>query len=499
MMRRSQAVSIAFFVAVVALTYWLVLRATDGNFTYVLDDTYIHMTLARTLAQSGTWGLEPGHFVTASSSPLWTIILAFCFKIVGVHEIIPLALNVGFGIGFVLALCSIIANRTLICFVLLLGSIPAMTFLGMEHTAHALVILLLAWEVTGAQRPRRLFLLAAVAAGLRYETAFIITGASAVLLYRRAWLPLFAICSGALVTVAVFALFFVAHGSGPLPNSVIAKMAFTGWTVAGSGRALITHLFLEPTFLAYLLYALAAILLSSTRDARLRTACAIYAIGLVLHAAFSTFGWMFRYESYLAAGLAVFPTVLIYNAFTKNTAERWRRLAAAALLVAVFVPVGLHAYRFQRRVPDAASDIYRQHVQNARFIRTYYPGANVAVNDLGVASFAADAHVLDLLGLGDSEVLRLRRERQFTTARIDELTQRRHVRIAIVYDEWFTGASALPATWQKAGEWELQNPYIASRVVSIYAVPPESVMELRARLQAFSKTMPAGTVSRITP
>ena len=52
------------------------ISAIKDHVTYPLDDTYIHMAIARNVAQSGTWGINAGEFAPASSSPLWTVILA---------------------------------------------------------------------------------------------------------------------------------------------------------------------------------------------------------------------------------------------------------------------------------------------------------------------------------------------------------------------------------------------------------------------------------------
>src|SRR5690606_29085030 len=76
-------------------------RDTDGLIFYPLDDTYIHMALARHRIESGIWGINPDEFAFASSSPLWTFLLALAFRILGIHVWLPLALNVLLGAGCV--------------------------------------------------------------------------------------------------------------------------------------------------------------------------------------------------------------------------------------------------------------------------------------------------------------------------------------------------------------------------------------------------------------
>src|SRR5436190_4681669 len=54
-----------FFAALIVLLglcgwiYALCLQNTGGHFVYPLDDTYIHLTMARTLAWEGVWGINP--------------------------------------------------------------------------------------------------------------------------------------------------------------------------------------------------------------------------------------------------------------------------------------------------------------------------------------------------------------------------------------------------------------------------------------------------------
>jgi len=73
-------------------------RHTGGRLVYPIDDPYIHMTIARNLALHGSWGITPGHFGPASSSPLWTLLLAATHRLVGGRDATPLVLNLMFGV-----------------------------------------------------------------------------------------------------------------------------------------------------------------------------------------------------------------------------------------------------------------------------------------------------------------------------------------------------------------------------------------------------------------
>ena len=69
------AVSAGLLLSVVTLVTVVVVRRL-GQVGYMIDDGYIHLSLARNLLQTGTWGLSPHVFCGASSSPVWTALLS---------------------------------------------------------------------------------------------------------------------------------------------------------------------------------------------------------------------------------------------------------------------------------------------------------------------------------------------------------------------------------------------------------------------------------------
>src|SRR4029453_12096 len=80
------AVGIGLYLALTALLLWIGIRQTGHAFVYAQDDPYIHLSLARTLADHGVWGLRADQFASASSSPLWTLLLAAMWT-AGAHAV----------------------------------------------------------------------------------------------------------------------------------------------------------------------------------------------------------------------------------------------------------------------------------------------------------------------------------------------------------------------------------------------------------------------------
>src|SRR5918993_13184 len=90
------AVSV-YLVAVVAFGLWMSDRS-GGHFTYALDDPYIHLAMADNLAFHGTWGVDPGVYESASSSPAWTVLTAAGMIVLPIPDLwVPLVLNVAAG------------------------------------------------------------------------------------------------------------------------------------------------------------------------------------------------------------------------------------------------------------------------------------------------------------------------------------------------------------------------------------------------------------------
>ncbi len=90
------AVALAvLLVLVAALVAWSLPRS-GGRLVYALDDAYIHMAMARNLAEHGVFGVTRYGFTSSSSSPLWTLLLAGLFTLLGPRGWLPLALNVLF-------------------------------------------------------------------------------------------------------------------------------------------------------------------------------------------------------------------------------------------------------------------------------------------------------------------------------------------------------------------------------------------------------------------
>jgi len=108
-------------------------------------------------------------------------------------------------------------------------------------------------------------------------------------------------------------------------------------------------------------------------------------------------------------------------------------------------------------------------------------------------TYLADIQLIDLFGLGSIESARLKLDNNFTASEIHNLTQQKHVRVAVVYDSWFRpGTKAgIPQEWIRVGRWRIpENVICGDDTVAFYAVDPSESESLKRDLLQFRSLLP---------
>jgi hypothetical protein len=496
----------------VAWTVVASLNHTDGHLVYALDDAYIHMTVARNVAQHAVWGINADRFASASSSPLWVLLLAASYSIFGVHEITSLLLNV-IACVLLLVVVFVAASRarmrpTAICVLLVaigwLTPLNVLVMYGMEHVVQTVVdlafvacaVTVLSEEVADTRRSQiALWALAAVVTATRYEGVFLVAIVAVLLLARGRMRDMTAVGTLGAFPIVIFGAFSLAHGGFFLPNSVLVKAQFLNGIVGPpSTTPFVARATQVPRLLAtsphvLLLLGVSLILIVRTiRDRERWTPTilwhGIFAGTVLLHLQFAAVGW-FRYEAYLVAiGLvAIAITTIPMHA-------PGPMLVAGALLLPV---LGSRALLATTYTPAAAADTFRQQYQMGLFVHDHYPGGSVAVNDIGAVSFIGSSRILDFVGLADMETARARLSRQIDSTFMRARAREDDVEVAIVYESWFP--AGLPPAWRKIGQWTIPNRVsVADATVTFFAVNPAGGDRLIANLQAFSPRLPSEIV-----
>src|SRR5690349_19582616 len=65
--------------ALIAVLFYLISSEVIFRIGFPLDDTWIHLTYARNLAEHGEWAFRLGERSSGSTSPLWTFLLSIGF------------------------------------------------------------------------------------------------------------------------------------------------------------------------------------------------------------------------------------------------------------------------------------------------------------------------------------------------------------------------------------------------------------------------------------
>jgi hypothetical protein len=266
------------FVAASLTVLILCRHVTGGRIVYVIDDPAIHVSIAGTLLHHGTWGVQPGVYQSASSAPLWDLLLAGSMWITRTRDILPWLLNLFSGLWLIWAIGSrlrvlrprltaplaVLATAGLVIVVLFM---PSLTMVGMEDLLYsAMVVQLVAWMHDRAVGRRTRtptwapYALAALAVVTRFETMWVVAGLALGYLidgwarYPRDHAALAgrvrAVIGLGVATTApfvVYASFNRAMGQGFLPNSVLAKTI-----IAGQNHATLESGLTPQTFTSHL-------------------------------------------------------------------------------------------------------------------------------------------------------------------------------------------------------------------------------------------------------
>jgi hypothetical protein len=512
----------AILLVLVMILLSLSVKQNEGHLVYALDDAYIHMAMAKNVAQHGVWGVTRHAFSPSTSSILWTLILSLCYFIFGTHETIPLALNLIFALLVLVLVQSILDQSAparprefllLLC-VIFFTPLPVVIFVGMEHAAQILIDLLFVYQASrvleqqhvdlSRHDARWLLVLSALVPLVRYEGLFLIAVVCVLLLMRGRILTSFASVAVAVIPLAIYGFISVRHGAFWLPNSVLLKSVDPALgPVAFLSQALAQ---LKAAPYLWQLVLLAAILYFVRRKAvratweRVQSLLLIFIFTTLLHVTFSLVQvWFYRYEAYLVTLGVLACGISLRDALNTDMLRRRRSaslimLAACSLLVCVsVVSLARRSIVSLRHTPQATTNIYQQQYQMAMFLGGNYDGSAIAANDIGAINYFADIECLDLWGLATTEVARAKREGRFDTSLIRALGERSHAKIAIVYDSWLDEYGGAPTEWTPVGRWKIPNNIICrDDTVTFYAVDPSETEHLRQSLRAFAPHLPGG-------
>jgi hypothetical protein len=493
---------------------------TGGEFSYAVDDAYIHLALAKHIAFDGIYGVTRYAFSPASSSVLWPWLLAGAMRVFGDRVTLPLFINLAAAIALVSVVgralqreaptMSLTVRTLVVASIVLLTPLATLTLIGMEHVlqaALAVAFVLEAARVVDGEKTGPdtwpFVLIAGALVGTRYEGVFPVGIAVVLLAIRGRFRLAAAVAAASAAPIVLFGAYSIAHGSLFLPNSIELKRQHLKFEeIADFGDVLGGNFLNALSVQSYLLplgFGACALLTGELWRHRAWTRNGtrlLLALGTTFaHVELANLGWFFRYEAYLIAlDLTVIALALAPVASTFSLRRAWRhsRLGFVAGVAAVVMgssPLWVRAVAAQANTPMACANIHDQQIQTARFLARYFPHDVVAVNDIGAVAYFGDEPILDLEGLSSMAVAKAKSYRIETPLDESQLASlAKDAPVAVIYDDWFP---QVPTTWVRLGRLRIDcNKVCASNSVSIYATSGENVPRVLEALRAFGPSIP---------
>jgi hypothetical protein len=502
------------------------LRLNQGHLVYALDDAYIHMAIAKNFARHSVWGVTPYQFTSSSSSPLWTLLLSAVYFAFGVNHVAPLVLNILLAtllvvvMGYFLESFASALPRlyvlAIVLAVLFFAPIPSLILVGLEHVLQTVVTLafvcyaslVVAGQAVNSRHSGvTLVLLGLLASTARYEGLFAVGVVALFLCVRRRWWLAFHLVLWSVLPLFVIGLVSVRHGWFWLPNSIVLKGNLPlapGDRLANFGAHAIANFTFSGLRVGRLMAVSALLILHRSAKGRgsedpLQWLMGIFVMTGFLHLVLARTGWLDRYEAYLVAmGLVVVAVPLLefvrrFPRTFRMPAGEWAGVAALALAILTTNLLWSTGYDALLVAARATNDVYSWHYHMGLFVRRYYQGSQLAVNDLGVVNYLADIQCTDFHGLADLSVARAVLQKRFDPRFMDDLARSRKSFVALVDDNWLGLYGGAPRQWALAGRWKFNNrAVLAAPVLSFYALTEPAHEQLIENLQDFSSRLPPG-------
>src|SRR5215211_7632513 len=229
--------------ALVTVFFYLILSVLTFGLGFPLDDSWIHLTYARNLAEHGEWAFRLGERSAGSTAPLWTALLSIGFMI-GLSPYVW-TYFVGWAVLTLLAVCAESLARKLLpsykshipwagLFFVFAWHLTWSAVSGMETLLHGLIILaVLGALMCGSRRYLTLGLLTGLSVWVRPDGLTLLGPILFVaLLSEKTWYlrreAIWKTLIGFGSLVLPYVLFNLALSGNPMPNTFYAKQAEYG-------------------------------------------------------------------------------------------------------------------------------------------------------------------------------------------------------------------------------------------------------------------------------
>lgn len=515
-MLKNFTVSASVFFGICIIYFFIMISKTDGYFTYLLDDAYIHLALAKNFALHDVWGMTRYVFSSSSSSPIFTYLISILMQVFGNSELIPIYINLFCMVGVIYFLTkyySRFSNTTTYVAVSVLITVFSSVlhlqlFSGMEHVLQVLLVVinvffLTDWVSSNFKKTNSLlfFYGSILLLGLvRFEMMFYFVSLAFFLSVLKKFRESFLILLFGFGPILIFCYFNYQQTGYLFPNSVVVKgthIDLTGNVAKQIGDVLLTA-FLNRSFykrcLLPLLLLAAVVIIDYKNRRSLREfyknnfLLFAWAATMLLHSVFADLKSILRYEAYLIVAFAMLIIPRISNYFT-HFKSAYRKNLILNILIAGNIVLMFSKMAFAHKILMYGSkNIYEQQIQAAKFLRAHYNDAKVAANDIGALSYFTEIHLFDIVGLGSPEIMEFNQRADYSERSfgkyVGDHTKQQNFEIAVVYKEWLRGH--VPENWEEVAVLTIDNNAVVSQTeVTVYCINPEIKESLKNNIRKF--------------
>ncbi|HSL43934.1 MAG TPA: hypothetical protein VK897_10925 [Anaerolineales bacterium] len=451
--------------ALVAVLFYLIVSHLIFRIGFPLDDTWIHLTYARNLAEHGEWAFRLGQRSAGSTSPLWTALLSIGFLI----RLAPYVWTylLGWALLTLLAVYAENITRKLVAgyqsripwaglFFIFAWHLTWSAVSGMETLLHGLIALVVLGDlIDGSRRYLALGLLAGLSVWVRPDGLTLMGPIMFVaLLSEHTWqLHTGAIWKALLGFGLLFfpyLLFNLALSGSPMPNTFYAKQA--EYEMYWLSKPLTERIseYLWPLLASPFIALLPGAVVWLVKNIRQRNWGALASLIWFLGYIAIYFARLPAYQHgryiipalpvmYLWGTLGLLEFVLTPTA-NKRVTFIWQVITVVLILAFQFVGARQNAY-----------DVFlieSEMVHTAKWVQQNLPSnARLAVHDIGALGFHVQNPLVDLAGLVSPDVVPFIRDEP----RLAEFMDANSVDYLITFPSFYPGLTSQLSSVFEAG------------------------------------------------
>jgi hypothetical protein len=439
-------IGFALLAALISLLVYSSTVSSNGFASFPVDDSWIHLTFARTLATTGRFAYGVLNRATSgSTSPLFTFLEALFYIFIKDEfavAVIPLVLAYCAAAWLFFSLIWKYTNEPWLSVTgtLVFLAMPSLAVLPSWGMETALVVALLLWALLAYREGHWISVGLALGAAIwaRPDTVVFDIALGIDFIVTRGLFPskptskailTFAVLAGAYLT------FNFALSGTPLPNTFYAKLAYYGGSTANFWPPLWSLVAGNGRMIAFILSIAGAIGMLMEKK-RGNFILLLYPIGMI-----ALYRWklplLFQNGRYL---IPILPFVLLLSAIGAKQLARWltKNQSLAFSLTTLFLMAALigELTGFGSEVGTLTVEdayIHRLQVTTAEWCGENLPAnAIITTHDIGAFGYYSGRRIVDLVGLADPAMIPYLHK----PGAVQEL-RKRGVTYAALLDNWY--------------------------------------------------------------